>query len=126
MPAVTVKSKPSGLPTATASWPGCSAAELPSGRKALVCDSMRSTATSVEASMPTRRAGLSVPSEKAARSSLAPSTTWALVMAKPSGVKRKPEPLPWPPALPRWGCFRTLMCATAALAVCATRVTVAE
>jgi hypothetical protein len=42
------------------------------------------------------------------------------------GREEKPEPLPWLPALPRCGGFRTLMCATAALAVWATWVTVAE
>ena len=127
MPAVTVKSKPSGLPTATASWPGCSAAELPSVSAAAGCDSMRSTAMSVEASRPTSRALPSVPSAKAARNSEAPSTTCALVSAKPSGVNRKPEPLPCPPSRPRGPArLRTLICATAALAVWATGATVAE
>lgn len=63
----------------------------------------------------------SLPSAKPECNSLATSTTWALVSANPSGVKRKTGPLP---ALRR--LFLTRMCATAALASSATRATVAE
>ena len=65
MPAVTVCSKPSGLPIAIAISPRLSVAERPSGSGASEprdMPSMRSTARSVSGSSPTQRASNSRPS----------------------------------------------------------------
>ena len=76
MPAVTVDSKPRGLPMAIAIWPGRTVLELPSladGKVSLV--SALSTARSVSGSRPMARAANERPSAVERRMSLAPSTT---------------------------------------------------
>jgi hypothetical protein len=96
MPAVTVDSKPNGLPMAIATWPGLTRLELPSlaaGR--LSRASARSTAMSVSGSRPRMRAGTRRESDNASSMDVAPSTTWLLVSTMPSGDRMVPEPEPW-------------------------------
>jgi len=81
MPAVTVDSKPSGLPIAMAICPGLSFLELPSraaGKRSVV--SARSTAMSCRGrSRPSTRAVKRLASVNASSMAEAPSTTWLLV-----------------------------------------------
>jgi hypothetical protein len=102
-PVVTVDSKPSGLPIATASWPRRKRLESPSvaaGR--LRTAPARSSARSVSGSSPSSRASMLRPSGSVSRNSRAPSTTWLLVSTSPSGEMTTPEPTPpRPPALAR-------------------------
>ena len=95
MPAVTVDSKPNGLPMAMAIWPGLILLELPSlaaGRRSVV--SALSTAMSVSGSRPRMRAGTRRESVNASSMAEAPSTTWLLVSTRPSGDRMVPEPEP--------------------------------
>ena len=105
MPAVTVCSKPSGLPIAIAISPRRSSAEWPSSSgvsEPRDMPSMHSTARSVSGSSPTQRASNSRPSLSDAAYRLAfgggrwapARTTCELVSKKPSGVNKKPDPLP--------------------------------
>ncbi len=94
-PAVTVDSKPSGLPMATTSWPRLSALESPSTACARSrAEPARSSAKSVSGSSPSRRASMRRPSASSRRTSLAPATTWLLVSTSPSGAITTPEPTP--------------------------------
>src|SRR5476649_1283939 len=64
-PAVTVDSKPSGLPIATTSWPRRSALESPSAAAGVPAGrSVRSSARSVSGSSPSTRASRALPSAK--------------------------------------------------------------
>ena len=95
MPAVTVDSKPSGLPIATATWPCRTFLELPivaAGRRSAV--SALKTAMSVSGSRPRMRAGKCRPSLRASSMAVTPSTTWLLVRTRPSGAMMVPEPEP--------------------------------
>ena len=78
MPAVTVFSKPSGLPMATASWPtwGRFCSNDAAGRPVL---STLSTATSVVGSVPTSVAGTCSPEANATVYCVPLATTWLLV-----------------------------------------------
>ena len=78
-PAVTVQSKPNGLPTATAIWPTRSADESPNatGVRSGACS--RTTARSVSGSSPDQVAGQLAPVEQRDVIRLAPLTTWLLV-----------------------------------------------
>ena len=109
MPAVTVDSKPNGLPMATATCPGRTFLELPrraAGSRSLV--SARSTAMSVSGSRPRMRAGTWRPSFSDRSIAVAPSTTWLLVSTRPSGERIVPEPEPCAP----WRVPRTRTCTT--------------
>ena len=72
--------------------------------------SIFTTATSVRLSAPTMRALNSRLSGSVTSTWSAPSTTWALVMMKPSGVRMKPEPTPRGRSSSGWGrlgrCWR--------------------
>ncbi len=78
IPEVTVRSSPNGLPIATTGSPTATLSELPSGRgvSALAEASTRSTARSVDGSVPTTSALTVSRFEKLTVTSLAPSTTW--------------------------------------------------
>ena len=131
-PAVTEPARPSGLPTATTSWPTTSWSASPSSAGGGVVPEARSTARSDSGSAPTTRNGAVEPSANAAVPDVAPPTTWALVSKKPSPVKTTPEPrlsLPRPapprPAPPRrgWGTRRL---ATLPVSSAATPATICE
>ena len=131
-PAVTEPARPSGLPTATTSWPTTSSSASPSSAGGGVVPDVRSTARSDSGSAPTTRNGVVVPSANAAVPAGAPPTTWALVRMKPSPVKTTPEPRLSPPrpppprlALPRpgWGTRRL---ATLPVSSAATPATICE
>ena len=94
-PAVTVDSKPSGLPIAMTSWPRLSRRESPSGANGRVRLSLiRTSARSVSGSSPTIWAVRFWPSAVVARMRAAPPTTWLLVSTSPSGDTITPEPVP--------------------------------
>jgi hypothetical protein len=94
-PAVTELANPCGLPIATTSWPTLSRAASPSGAGAGTASSARRTARSDSGSVPTTRTRTSRPSVNDARIRRAvPSTTWAEVSRKPSGVITTPDPPP--------------------------------
>ena len=94
-PAVTVCSKPSGLPMAIASCPGLMVFEsCSSSDGAEKCPSVRITAISVSGSSPTMRAAARWPSGNETSIALAPLTTWLLVKINPSDATTKPEPVP--------------------------------
>src|SRR5262245_34537583 len=115
-PAVTEPARPSGLPTATTSWPTRSVSALPRVAASGAFARVRSTARSDSGSAPTTSKRDSVPSAKTVVPWVAPDTTWALVSRKPSSVKTTAEPAP---------CrVRTL--ATCGVTVSATEVTTAE
>jgi hypothetical protein len=78
MPAVTVRSSPNGFPIATTGSPTRRASESPngSGVSALADVFTRSTARSVDGSLPTTSALTVSRLEKLTVTSLAPSTTW--------------------------------------------------
>jgi hypothetical protein len=94
MPAVTVFSKPKGEPMASTQSPGCSALLLPSLTVGRPCASILSTAMSVLVSRPSTLALYSRRSVSLTVTVLAPLTTCALVMIRPSGLMMKPEPRP--------------------------------
>ena len=91
-PAVTDPASPSGLPTATTSWPTLSLSASPSSAGSGVGPFARSTARSDSGSAPTTRNGADVPSANSAVPAVALPTTWALVSRNPSPVKTTPEP----------------------------------
>ena len=94
MPAVTVFSRPNGEPMAMTHSPTRSRLTSPifTGERPLA--SILTTATSVRLSAPTTRALNSRLSGRVTMSSSAPSTTWALVMIRPSALSTKPDPTP--------------------------------
>ena len=97
MPAVTVCSRPSGLPTATTHSPTSSLSESPRRATTRFAGgfSSRTTATSVCASLPTTWAVYSLPSFIVTVTFVAPCTTWRLVMMSPLAPMMKPDPTPW-------------------------------
>ena len=94
MPAVTLFSRPKGEPMAMTHSPTFRRLVSPIFTAGKPLASIFTTATSVRASAPTMRALYSRLSGKVTNTSSAPSTTWALVMMKPSAVSTKPEPTP--------------------------------
>ena len=96
-PAVTVPASPSGLPTATTSWPTTRWSASPSSAGGGVGPDARSTARSDSGSAPTTRNGAVVPSAKDAVPAWAVPTTCALVSRKPSPVNTTAEPRLSPP-----------------------------
>src|SRR5215472_8164008 len=106
-PAVTEPASPSGLPTATTSWPTTSSSASPSLAGGGVGPAARSTARSESGSAPTVVNGTEVPSPNEAVPDCAFPTTCALVSRKPSLVYTTAEPRLSPPRLePRWGTRR--------------------
>src|ERR1700750_1588996 len=109
-PAVTDPASPSGLPTATTSWPTLSWSASPTSAGAGVGPCARSTARSDSGSAPTTRNGADVPSENSAVPPVDLPTTWAFVSRNPSPVKTTPEPRlsprPYPPPCPPRGTRR--------------------
>ena len=100
-PAVTVDSKPSGLPMAITSWPRRSRLESPSVAAGSVTGaSTRTSARSVSGSSPTTRAVRLRPVGGHSSTRAAPPTTWLLVSTSPSGATMTPEPEPARAALP--------------------------
>ena len=96
---VTVRVKPNGLPIAITGSPTWAVSELPSGtgRSLALLGSTLSTARSLEGSRPLTWADTKSPfSPKRTFTSLAPSTTWALVRIVPSLPTTKPEPVAVP------------------------------
>src|SRR6202040_3646464 len=123
-PAVTEPARPSGLPTATTSWPTTSLSASPSSAGSGVGPLARSTARSDSGSAPTTRNGADVPSENDAEPLVALPTTWALVSRNPSPVKTTAEPRlsPVPPGTRRG----TRRLATFGVRRSATPVTICE
>jgi hypothetical protein len=78
IPAVTVRSRPNGLPIATTGSPTCIESESPScsGVRALELASIFRTARSLEGSVPSTVAFMLAPFEKLTRTFFAPSITW--------------------------------------------------
>ena len=107
-PAVTVFSNPKGEPMASTQSPARSAWLLPIGTVGRLCASIFSTAMSVFGSMPSTLALNSRRSVSLTVTVLAPLTTCALVMIKPSALMMKPDPRPRtgtvsvPPLGPCW------------------------
>ena len=94
-PAVTVASKPSGLPIAMAIWPRRNFELSPSvAAGSATSSSTRSSARSVSGSSPSTRACNSRPSSVVSTTLRAPCTTWLLVSARPSGEMITPDPAP--------------------------------
>ena len=79
MPAVTLPARPSGLPSATTSWPTLSCAASPNSTGAGTAPRARSTARSDSPSRPTTSTPTEVPSVNVASADVAPATTCALV-----------------------------------------------
>ena len=102
MPLVTVPSSPNGLPMAITGSPGRRFSDAPSssGCSSASAGSTLSSARSTDGSAPSSRASIGSPSSpKRTRYSLAPSTTWSLVMMWPSSSITKPDPeAAWVPA----------------------------
>ncbi len=127
-PAVTLPVSPSGLPTATTSWPTASVAASPSVAGGGVLPRARSTARSDSGSAPITSTTRSVPSVNSAVPVTAfrslpgrpLSTTWAEVSRKPSSVKTTADPAPAP------ALVRTRRLATAGESAAATLVTTCE
>ena len=95
-PAVTVDSKPSGLPMAMAIWPRFSSLESPRAAKGSQSPLARSKARSVSGSSPITRASMGRPSDPVSLASRAPCITWLLVSSNPSGEMMTPDPIPAP------------------------------
>ena len=94
MPAVTELSRPNGEPMAITHSPTFKRDTSPTFTAGSPVAWILTTATSVRLSAPIILALNSRLSGKVTRISSAPSTTWALVMMKPSAVKINPEPTP--------------------------------
>jgi hypothetical protein len=112
MPAVAVRSRPNGLPIATAASPTSTCDESPSaiGSSASAGASTSITAMSVEGSEPSSSASNDSPSSVSVTSMFsAPATTCALVMIRPCSSITKPEPVAVPP--PPSGAPNGLSCA---------------
>ncbi len=124
-PAVTVPARPSGLPTATTSWPTRSPLASPRRTGGGVGPSARATARSESGSVPMTWNGVVPPSPNSTVPASARPTTCALVSRKPSSVKTTPEPAAATNRPPGWRCA---MCSAATLGVssAATEVTIAE
>src|SRR4051812_40054614 len=120
-PAVTDPARPSGLPTATTSWPTRSAPASPRTAGSGVAVRARTTARSERGSAPTTSTVVSVPSPKTATPRAARATTCALVSSRPSPVKTTAEPAP-----PRPSDAVTWSAATCGVTSVATAVTMRE
>ena len=94
MPAVTVLSRPNGLPMAATHSPTLSLLESPILSTGRSFASILMTAMSVCLSEPSTLPLNSRLSVRRTMSSPAPSTTWAFVMMMPSEETMKPEPVP--------------------------------
>ena len=94
MPLVTVSSSPNGLPIATTPSPTATSLESPSdsGLSTELGASTFTTATSVEASVPTTVAWYVDPFQKRTEIDVAPPTTCSFVTTWPSASYTKPEP----------------------------------
>ena len=91
-PAVTEPASPSGLPTATTSEPTRSESASPYSGGLGTSRSVRTTARSESASVPTTSNRAVVPSPNAASPAVAPPTTWALVIRWPSSLSTTADP----------------------------------
>src|ERR1039458_850311 len=91
MPVESAPANPSGLPTATTSSPGRSAAESPGVAASSPVAEMRSDARSRRGSRATTRAGKRRPSQISI-SVFGPRATCALVRMSPSEVQTMPDP----------------------------------
>ncbi len=109
IPAVAVRSSPNGLPIATTGSPTSTRSESPSwsGFSAPAVASTRSTARSVDASVPTISAATESRFEKLTRIASAPSMTWKFVTMFPALSTTKPDP-----SARRSEPFRVLICTT--------------
>src|SRR3984885_10903953 len=106
-PAVTEPARPSGLPTATTSWPTTSLSASQSSAAGSVGPLITNTARSDSGSAPTTVNVALVPSENSAVPPWPRPTTWALVSRNPSPVNTTAEPRLSPPLPPpRWGTRR--------------------
>src|SRR5580700_7001452 len=94
MPAVALFSKPNGAPIASTHSPTLSPRESPSLTVGRSLAAILITAISDLVSTPTTLAVYSRRSVRRTVTSLAPLTTWALVMMTPSGRMMNPEPSP--------------------------------
>ena len=94
MPAVTVLSKPKGLPIAITHSPGCKRSELPMETVGRLLDGIWITATSVTGSWPKTLPSKVRPSLSVTLTRSALLTTWALVKIWPFAFKINPEPVP--------------------------------
>ena len=94
MPAVTVLSRSKGEPMAITHSPTRSLPTSPKRTVGRPLASILSTATSVRLSAPTTLALNSRLSVRRTMTSSAPSTTWALVITRPSAATMNPEPTP--------------------------------
>ena len=94
IPAVTLRSRPSGFPIATTESPTRIRSEFPSssGRRARESTFTFRRARSVDGSVPTTRARTLSRLEKLTSICSAPSTTWKLVTIRPAVSITKPEP----------------------------------
>jgi hypothetical protein len=97
-PVVSVRSRPNGLPIATVGSPTSTSFDVPSasGSRSSPFGSTRSSARSVDGSMPRRRARAVLPFWKRTEIAVAFSTTWALVSSEPSSSMTKPVPVDSP------------------------------
>jgi hypothetical protein len=120
-PAVTEPARPSGLPTATTSWPTRRLLASPSSAGSGVAVRARTTARSDSGSAPTTSTEVSLPSLKTATPDRARATTCALVSSRPSPVKTTAEPAPPRPSSPV-----TWRAATCGVRSSATAVTMRE
>src|SRR5919106_4297350 len=123
-PAVTEPGDPSGLPTATTSWPTRSRSASPRVAEVRSVVPTRITAMSESGSVPTISNVASRPSTNDALPPEDPATTWAEVSRNPSGVMTTAEPAP--SARPPRRRRRTRRLATEGMSTSATRVTTDE
>src|ERR1017187_5224328 len=123
-PAVTEPARPSGLPTATTSWPTTSSSASPSSAGGGVWPIVLSTARSESGSAPTTRNGAAEPPANGAVPAAAWPTTCALVSRNPSPVKTTAEPRLSPP--PPSGRRGTRKLATLPVSSAATPATICE
>jgi hypothetical protein len=120
-PAVTDPASPSGVPTATTSWPTRRVLASPSSAGGGVVSRARTTARSDSGSAPTTSTSDSDPSLNTARPRTARATTCALVSSRPSPVITTAEPAPARPPGPL-----TSSAATCGVRSVATAVTMRE
>src|SRR5580765_1864562 len=98
IPVVTVPARPSGLPMAMTGSPTLSASESPTatGVRPDGGEVRRTTARSVEGSVPRMVPLSDRPSVSVTVTAVAPSTTWLLVRMLPALSRMTPEPWVWP------------------------------
>ena len=121
-PAVTEPASPSGLPTATTSWPTRSVAGVAElGRRGSGGPGADDGEVGERIGADDVDVGLAAVAEHRAGPRLAPATTWALVSSSPSPVKTTAEPAPPRPSRPV-----TCSAATCGVRSAATAVTMRE